>query len=85
MGQSDPDNPDRYQQSMILVRLPHSGVAVKRVPPVFGYAEAPHGHAEVVFDDVRVPAANMLPGRRPRLRDRPGPARAGVASTIAFG
>src|SRR5215471_16463951 len=63
MGQSDPDNPDRYRrQSMILVPLPHSGVIIKRMLPVFGYDEAPHGHAEVLFDNVRVPAANMLLG-----------------------
>src|SRR6201993_2365406 len=63
MGQSDPGNPDRYRrQSMILVPLPHPGVVVKRMLPVFGYDEAPHGHAEVVFDNVRIPAANMLLG-----------------------
>ena len=63
MGQSDPDNPDRFRrQSMILVPLPHPGVVVKRMLPVFGYDEAPHGHAEVVFDNVRVPGANMLLG-----------------------
>ena len=63
MGRSDPDHPDRYRrQSMILVPLPHPGVAIKRMLPVFGYDEAPHGHAEVLFCDVRVPAANMLLG-----------------------
>lgn len=63
MGQSDPGNPDRHRrQSMILVPLPHPGVVIKRMLPVFGYDEAPHGHAEVVFDNVQVPAANMLLG-----------------------
>jgi acyl-CoA dehydrogenase len=63
MGQSNPDDPDRYRrQSMILVPLPYPGVIIKRMLPVFGYDEAPHGHAEVVLHDVRVPAANMLLG-----------------------
>ncbi|HZC96426.1 MAG TPA: acyl-CoA dehydrogenase family protein [Bradyrhizobium sp.] len=63
MGQSDPDNPDRYRrQSMILVPLPHPGVIIKRMLPVFGYDEAPHGHAEVLFDNAPIPAANMLLG-----------------------
>jgi acyl-CoA dehydrogenase len=63
MGKTDPDNPDRHrQQSMILVPLPHPGVTVKRALPVFGYDDAPHGHAEVVFENVRVPADNILLG-----------------------
>jgi acyl-CoA dehydrogenase len=44
------------------VPLPHPGAIIKRMLPVFGYDEAPHGHAEVLFDNVRVPAANMLLG-----------------------
>jgi acyl-CoA dehydrogenase len=63
MGKSDAQNPDRYrQQSMILVPNPHPGVTIKRALPVFGGDDAPHGHAEVILQNVRVPAANMLLG-----------------------
>ncbi len=63
MGKSDPHNPDRHvQQSMILVPIDTPGVEVLRHLPVFGYDDAPHGHAEVRFADVRVPASNMLLG-----------------------
>jgi len=47
---------------MILVPLPHPGVEIKRALPVFGFDEAPHGHAEVLFENVRVPADHMLLG-----------------------
>jgi len=63
MGKTDPANPDRHrQQSMILVPVDTKGVRLVRVLPVFGYDDAPHGHAEFDFDDVRVPAANLLLG-----------------------
>jgi acyl-CoA dehydrogenase len=63
MGKTDPDNPDRHKrQSMILVPADTKGVKVVRPLMVFCYDDAPHGHAEVRFDDVRVPASNMLLG-----------------------
>jgi len=63
MGKTDPDNPNRYeQQSMILVPMETAGIKIKRMLPVFGYDDAPHGHAEVHFDNVRVPVSNILLG-----------------------
>jgi acyl-CoA dehydrogenase len=62
MGKSDPDAPRHQQQSMILVPMGTPGVTIRRMLPVFGYDDAPHGHAEITFEDVRVPVSNMLLG-----------------------
>jgi len=62
MGKSNPGAAKHQQQSMILVPLPTPGVQLRRVLSVFGYDDAPHGHAEIDFVDVRVPAVNMLLG-----------------------
>jgi alkylation response protein AidB-like acyl-CoA dehydrogenase len=62
MGKTDPSGPAHRQQSMILCEKSAPGVTVKRHLPVFGYDDAPHGHGEVLFEDVRVPASNILLG-----------------------
>jgi acyl-CoA dehydrogenase len=62
MGKTDPSAARHRQQSMILVPMDTSGVTINRMLNVFGYDDAPHGHAEVTFNDVRVPASNILLG-----------------------
>jgi acyl-CoA dehydrogenase len=63
MGKTDSTNPDRHkQQSMILVPPDTPGITLRRVMPLFGFDEAPHGHPEVTFENVRIPAKNLLLG-----------------------
>jgi acyl-CoA dehydrogenase len=62
MGKTDASAPKHRQQSMILVPRDTVGVNIRRMLSVFGYDDAPHGHAEIVFENVRVPASNILLG-----------------------
>ena len=63
MGKSDPDNPSRHlQQSQVLVPRETPGLRIVRALTTLGYDDAPPGHAEIVFEDVRVPAENILLG-----------------------
>tara|TARA_R110000868_G_scaffold144964_18_gene364790 strand:+ start:19204 stop:20400 length:1197 start_codon:yes stop_codon:yes gene_type:complete len=62
MGKTDPDAPKHLQQSMILVPLDTPGVTIVRELHVFGYDHAPHGHAEITYENVRVPVSNILLG-----------------------
>jgi len=62
MGKTDPSAATHKQQSMILVPMDAPGVKIERLLHVFGYDHAPHGHGEVTFKNVRVPATNMLLG-----------------------
>ena len=63
MGQTDPDNPSRHlRQSLVIVPKDTPGVTILRDLNILGYSDAPHGHAEVALDNVRVPVENILLG-----------------------
>jgi acyl-CoA dehydrogenase len=62
MGKTDPSAPTHAQQSQVVVPIDAPGVKVLRMLPVFGFDDAPHGHAEVNFENVRVPVKNVLLG-----------------------
>jgi len=62
MGKTDAAAAPHRQQSMVLVPMPTAGLRVERLLTVFGYDHAPHGHGELIFEDVRVPVTNMLLG-----------------------
>src|SRR5690606_15481894 len=62
MGMTNPNAPPHERQSMILIPLDAAGVTIQRTLSVFGYDHAPHGHAEISFESVVVPASNMLLG-----------------------
>eukprot|EP01018_Ginkgo_biloba_P027951 Gb_17701 [translate_table: standard] len=63
MGKTDLDAPKHKQQSVILVATDTPGVHIKRALTVFGFDDAPHGHAEIVFENVRVPIENVILGQ----------------------
>ncbi|MDE1986515.1 MAG: acyl-CoA dehydrogenase family protein [Alphaproteobacteria bacterium] len=62
MGKTDPEANKHSQQSQILVPVGTPGVSIKRMLPVFGFDDAPHGHGEVVFENVKVPVENVILG-----------------------
>ncbi|KAF2032202.1 acyl-CoA dehydrogenase NM domain-like protein [Setomelanomma holmii] len=79
LGKTDPNHPDKYKrQSILIVPADTPGLEVKRMRSVYGYDDAPHGHAHLIFKDVRVPAENIVLGEGRRfevMQGRMGPGR----------
>ena len=75
MGKTDPSAARHQQQSQILVPLDTKGITVEKMLPVFGFDDAPHGHAQVLLENVRVPAENILLGEGRGFEIAQGPAR----------